>query len=552
MSRLSDSLYNEKNQEEILTNDFLPEDMEHKGMYQENKSVVLSRKVRIFIFTLFLLLSIVADLDDGLFSAFKSLLTKNSYVMDPDQFGGLASATSIGKLLGSVIFMVVINFKHRKFTLIITIILHGSSFLVYKLTTNFSIFFFARMFGAANKVCATVYRPVWIEQFGLSNYKSILFSLIQIMGSYGNAIGMNLGSLLFNEEDRWNLSFLIIAIMMGSIAFGFIICPGKYFYRSYMFLNNKIVDTDESDNEDSNNNTDGIELSSTKEKIDRVSVFVNYNKKEQKKKYKFEDLLRDLLLLIKDKIYVLSIIKRSTITFVFKIIHSYTKSYQTDKFKEEGGDNYILLFYNLSSLLFSALGGLLGGIITKKLGGYESTNSIYILFFSEIISSITIGFLAFSDNFYYYNINLCGFFFISSIGAPIIHGYLITTIPKTIKGIGVGVDMIVSTILGKLPSTSIYGVIECKFGGNIAWKACIPYFYFGTLITFLLCYFKIYQEKKIGTSEVNLPEQITNIAALGAGADGNDEVRVFMPVPKRCYSTYVHNINYKLPNLDSV
>ena len=97
------------------------------------------------------------------------------------------------------------------------------------------------------------------------------------------------------------------------------------------------------------------------------------------------------------------------------------------------------------------------GIITKKLGGYESKKSTYIVIIPEILTAATISFLAFTKNFYIYNINLILFFCFISIGSPVIQGYLIKTIPKSIKGIGVGLDMIV--VPGDITPETISAII---------------------------------------------------------------------------------------------
>ena len=77
-------------------------------------------------------------------------------------------------------------------------------------------------------------------------------------------------------------------------------------------------------------------------------------------------------------IYVLCIILRSNITFILQIVHSYLKQYQQHSL-EDVNEDLIVLFYSISSLGSTAVGGLLGGIITKKLGGYESKKSTYIV-----------------------------------------------------------------------------------------------------------------------------------------------------------------------------
>ena len=118
----------------------------------------------------------------------------------------------------------------------------------------------------------------------------------------------------------------------------------------------------------------------------------------------------------------------------------------------------------------------------------ESKKSIYVVIIPEILTAITISFLAFTKNFYVYNINLILFFCFVSVGSPVIQGYLIKTIPKSIKGIGVGLDMIVSTFLGKIPGPVIYGALEDKYleeNRALAWQICMCYFYLGVIIVFI-------------------------------------------------------------------
>ena len=529
---------------------------------QENYTV-LSRKMRIYIFSLFLILSVVVDLESGIFNSSVDVL-QSDLKMNNAQYGLFVSISFTGRIIGLVIFMVLLNFKHRKFTLIITIFLHGSSYGLYQISTDSSILIFAKMFAAGNKVCATIYRPVWIEQFGLSKYKSIFFSLVQIMSSYGQVIGFNLGSFLF--QKNWKYGMLSILVMMYIIAFGFLLCPGKYFKRNYMYYEDKLVDTDDDDeenklgrksvnadnNEDNNtepNHNENEEKkpdSSNKNKKKRGTVFVDAKKVERKSetkngkknlKQKIKDLFKELLFLIKNKIYLLAVMKRANITFILQIIHSYLKPYQIHTLENTDQD-LLVLFYSISSLASTAVGGLLGGAITKKLGGYENKKSIYIIIIPEILTTITITFLAFTKDFYIYNINLILFFCFVSMGSPVIQGYLIKTIPKSIKGIGVGLDIIISTFLGKIPGPVIYGALEDKFkesNPSLAWRVCMSYFYFGVIIVFFLCICK-YKEGKINKDfivDIDINESIVNIAAIGSGTDTNDLFSFKMPVPKR-------------------
>ena len=547
------------NQEESTENaepelkDKLLDEINNFNIEFEENYTVLSRKVRIYIFSLFLLLSIVVDLESGIFNSSIDYLQEDLN-MNNAEYGLFVSISFTGRIIGLVIFMFLLNFKHRKYVLVLTIFLHGASYGLYQISSNSYILTFAKMFAAGNKVCASIYRPVWIEQFGLSKCKSIFFSLVQIMSSYGQIIGFSLGSLLFKSD--WKKALFFVLVLMFVIGIGFLVVPIKYFFRSYMYYGDKLVDVKDPDNEIENKRDNDI-LSSGSDVESRRSnqsnkkkygtVFVDSKKVEKhkntkKKEVKFCDkiknVLKDLLSLIKNPIYLFSMLKRANITFILQIVHSYLKQYQQHSINEPNED-LIVLFYSIASLASTAVGGLLGGVITKKVGGYESKKSIFIVLIPEILTAFTIFFLAFTKDFYYYNINLILFFCFISIGSPVIQGYLIKTIPKSIKGLGVGLDMIVSTFLGKIPGPIIYGALEDKYldeNRALAWQICICYFYIGVLIVFLLCFFKYKEKVIIDSDEVKLEDNIVNLSAISSGTDANDFFSIEMPKPKRSKS----------------
>ena len=535
---------------------------------QENYTI-LSRKIRIYIFCLFLILSMVVDLESGIFNSSIDYLQED-LKMNSAEYGLFISITFTGRIIGLIIFMFLINFKHRKFILITTIFLHGSSYSLYQLTTNSIVLTFTKMFAACNKVCANIYRPVWIEQFGLSQYKSVFFSLAQVVSSYGQIIGFSLGSLLF--KSNWKMALLSVLVLMYLITLGFLVVPRKYFFRSYMYYEGKLVDIDESyeENDIESLNNSSFELENKKgrkshnNKKRKETIFVDSKKVKEKKNKKEKKsqkktihqniilLLKDSLNLMKNKMFLFCMIKRANITFILQIIHSYLKQYQEHSL-EDAKIDLIVLFYSISTLVSTAIGGLLGGFITKKLGGYESKKSIYIILISEVFLDIIISFLIFTKNFYIYNINLIFFFFFQSISGPIIQGYLIKTIPKSIKGIGVGVDMLVSTFLGKIPAPLIYGTIEDKYkekNRDLAWKLCICHFYFGSIIILILCYLKKNENMIKDSGDVKIEDNIILLASISSGTDANDHFSMAIPVPKKRSKTLKTKLKISKENTD--
>jgi len=60
------------------------------------------------------------------------------------------------------------------------------------------------------------------------------------MSSYGQNIGFDLGTLYFKEN--WRTALIYIMIIMLFIAFCFSLVPRKYFYRKYIFYENKVIE----------------------------------------------------------------------------------------------------------------------------------------------------------------------------------------------------------------------------------------------------------------------------------------------------------------------
>ena len=527
----------------------------------KEKYIFLSRKMRIYIFSLFLILSVAVDLEYGIFNSSVDYLQQDLN-MSNAEYGLFVSISFTGRIIGLVIFMFLLNLKHRKYTLIATIFFNGSSYALYQISSNSYILTFAKMFAAGNKVCGTIYRPVWIEQYGLSNYKSIFFSLVQVVSSYGQIIGFNLGSLLFKQ--KWRLGLLCILILMYIIAIGFLIVPGKFFFRSYMFYQDKQNEIEELLYEKEIASIGSFSSDAKSQKSNDVekrqeSIFIDEKKAEQMKKRtnsikgksikkRIIGVLKDSFSLIKNPVYLLCIILRSNITFILQIVHSYLKPHQEHSL-DDYNEDLIVVFYNISSLASTAVGGLLSGIVTKKLGGYEKKKSIYVVVIPEIITAMTVGFLAFTKNFYVYNINLILFFCFISMGNPVLQGYLMKTIPKSIKGIGVGLDMIVSTFLGKIPGPIIYGAIADKYKNEneaLPWQICMCYFFTGVIIAFILWYFKSKEEVNEEEDEkVTLQDNIVTVTAAGTTSDVNDLFNMRMSrmsIKRQRGST----LNYKL------
>ena len=416
---------------------------------------------------LFIILSIVVDVDNGLIASSSQIIKRDLKIND-SQFGLFASVPFIGRIIGLFIFMGLISSNHRKLCLVLTMVLHGSFFYLFSLSDNFYILIALRIVTSIMKVFGTIYMPVWIDQFGIRKYKTMFFSLIYMTSPYGQVIGFYIGTKMHN---KWILALNWIGafLLVFSTIFSFI--PSKYFSTKYMFIGYE----------------DKEKLVVTGKKK-RYSIFgPNQENGNTKEKFSYSTILCNIL---QNKIFIFSSITRGIIFFIFQIIHNFFKDYSINGLNVKN-ETQILYFYGFASIFGPATGSLLGGLICNKFGGYESKNSIIVPIIFGIFASVSIFLLTHITNFYAFSISLCVFFFSSGAILPTIAGYIISSIKGEYKGIGSSLDMLITTLLGKLPGPIIYGFLNDYFKASdnkLAWKISLCYFYIGFIFMLMACF----------------------------------------------------------------
>ena len=145
-----------------------------KGKSNKNKpKIYLSRYIRTILFFLLLIFSISVDLDAGIIvSSYKSF-TQDLNMSDL-QFGSLNSITIIGKIISLLIILMIINKNHRKFIIVTTSFFQTLYFYGFLLSDNYYYISALKFFASFCKVFINVYIPVWIDQFGIKRYKTLL------------------------------------------------------------------------------------------------------------------------------------------------------------------------------------------------------------------------------------------------------------------------------------------------------------------------------------------------------------------------------------------
>ena len=548
-----------------------------KRVKKKKTKIYLSRYVRMILFFLLLIFSVIIDLDAGIIVSSYSSFTQDLHMSD-FQFGSLNSITTIGKIISLVYYMIVINKNHRKFILVTTSFIHGITFYCYFINDNYYYIAILKFLTSFCKVFITVYMPVWIDQFGIKKYKTLLLTLVFMVTSYGRIVGAWIGTVIF--ENEWKKAFVCCGLIFFVLSISLFAIPQKYYSTKYMFVEQqkkitgnvveklvptKINEVDNLENEDSKIKKDienmndieyiNDEINSNKEpkieiiketeregdttdiiednlKKEKLIYDYDNNENEQDKIFKTLSFISKLKIVLLNECFMFSSLSRASIFFTFKIIHVFLKKYT---FEALYYTNEITFFYyySLTTILAPSLGSLIGGAICNKyLGGYESKNSIWLILFFGTTSVIFITLARLSADFNYLIAYIFGYFFSVSAFLPTISGYIINSLHKELKGFGSSFDSLITNVLGKLPSPIIYGIINDRYkkeNPKYAWNKSLMIFYIGTVFIYLTCLFKWRINNKKGKYKHNVVKQTMKDAYT---FNRSSLIKAEKPVPK--------------------
>ena len=489
--------------------------------------VYLSRYVRMILFFLLLIFSVIIDLDSGIIvSSYKSFTEDLN--MSDIQFGTLSSITTVGEIIGLLFYMSIINKNHRKFILVSTSFLHGIGLFGYLINSNFYYISILNFFISVCKAFINVYMPVWIDQFGIKKYKTILLTILYMAISVGMIIGAWIGTVLFKND--WKKSFICCGFIFIILSFLLFTIPQKYYSTKYMIVEQqkvsgnmveKIVPTKDDNNESKmkknianvgdikfigndqknpkNKKLEKIEEEKNMEKDNEIDEKKQKLINDNEAKSKLEDniiknlsLINKLKLVFLNKIFIFSCISKAIIFFIYEVVYIFFKIYAFEALHYDDEIKFFY-YYSITTIVAPSLGGLVGGgICNKFFGGYESKKSIWVILFFGTAGVVFITFVRIITQFNILIIFIFGYFFSVSAFLPTISGYIINSLNKDLKGFGSSFDNLITNIF-VLSSPILYGLINDKFkkkDPKYAWNKSLMIYYFEIVFIYLACLFK--------------------------------------------------------------
>ena len=464
----------------------------------ENEKLRLPRCTRVVIFICFFAIHLLNCSDGGVVSA-KPGQIKDLLKIGDKEFGLYGSVVQVGRIIGTLSVMVLLNFFNRKYLIFFALVLKCASYLIYFVTTNYIIVMIFRFLQGFTHVFTYVYFPTWVDQFGLQKYKTVMTSFIQTASPFGSVLGFNATTFL----NDFKIGFASLAFSTLSLNFILLFMPDKYFSPKIFFYKNV-----------------------TEQYEDRESVYSLFEVDEEKMKQKQAEKSKkpegpSIWFQLLRPVFATIVLARTVIMFSFMGLHYWIGDYFQNALGQDGKLAKATI-YSLVSLLGPFLGSMTGAAVCECFGGYTKKLSSLLCVFFSILTGITAVLTPMVDNLTYFTILLFLFFFFANCMMPILIGISFNCVDKKLKGASYGVNSLMCTFLGNLPAPSVYGFINAKYqdtNKRFAMTLNLNYIWVNTVLVALNYFFRL-REK---TEEELREEQEENEQELKEINITNDE-----------------------------
>jgi predicted MFS family arabinose efflux permease len=437
---------------------------------EEGKAHIrLSRWARFIIFVCFFIIHLLNCSDGGVVSA-RSNQIKEELQINDKSFGIYGSIVQIGRIIGTLSVMILLNLFDRKYLIFVALLLKCATFLIYFVTTNYFVIMAFRFLQGFSHVFTYVYFPTWVDQFGFQNYKTIMTSFIQTASPFGSVFGFNATTFL----GDYKYGFALLAFTILPLDFILLFMPNKYFSPKIFFY--KTIKEDH----------DG-----------RESVFSLFEVDEEKMKQKQAEKEKkpegpSIWLQLLRPVFATIVLARTVLMFSFMGTHYWIGDYFQNVLGQDGKLAKASV-YSVVSLVGPFTGSMAGAAVCEKVGGYTKRASSLLCCGFSILTGICAVLIPMTNDMMVFTVELFFFFFFANCMMPILIGISFNCVDKKLKGASYGVNSLMCTFLGNLPAPSVYGFINDKYkdtNPKMAMACNLNYIWVNTILIALNFHFR--------------------------------------------------------------
>ena len=304
----------------------------HLIIFDEENEIIINNTKRNIIFIILSIIATLSSLDGGIIPQQNENIKKDFGGDNEEKVGLFGSIDYIGRVIGSIIYIIIMGRMNRKIILVVSLIFKSITLIIpFIINTNYEINLIARALSGLSQVFYPIYLPVWCDQYAKKKLKAIWVTNVQIGNPIWVIFGYGLGMLTENifTKSGWIYSFFIEGVSLT-------ICAIIVLFFDKIYFSQNFVLTDDSKGKE-------IPMDKT------IKLFKNLGK------------------IICNKIFLFSSLCSSVCFFGIGIVQFYWDNYMHIVLKIESNIRFI--YFALLCLFGPTSGMVCGGIICSKLGG---------------------------------------------------------------------------------------------------------------------------------------------------------------------------------------
>lgn len=402
------------------------------------EKIQIDDKARLIIYICLVAINTFSSCDGGIIPQQIENIKEDFGNKNEDSLVGFfGSSDYLGRVLGGLIFSIIMGKYNRKMLLVATLLFKAFTLIIAFFTKNSAINIIARCLSGISQVFYTTYLPVWCDQYGKKSNRAIMVTIVQLGNPIGVIIGYGLG-LVCDTSDKsaiqgWRIAFGIegiILIICGFIIFSF---KNKYFSCNFILLK---------DNEGKE------EIKLNKDKDSLLSSISNYGK------------------ILCNKIFLFTTLSNSVAFFGMSVVQYWGDKYMEKVLGMNEGNRFIA--FSCLCLLGPILGMTFGGILCTKLGGYGKKKSMTFTITLILIATIISSIIAIHKISWLFILSSWSYLFFICASIPPESGIIISSLENNLRGDGFALSNCLLNLIGNFPASYAFSILSDLFDKNIS------------------------------------------------------------------------------------
>ena len=405
---------------------------------KKGNPVLLSRSYRLIAFLVMVTIEMAINVSSGVLSAASKTIKKQYSMMDVE-FGYFGLAQGIGRTFGSIFYTVMVNQISAKWLGGAFSIVKGFVLAAFELTQSKWVLICLRGVIGFVHMPPSTYIPIWIDQYGLRNWKTVQMSFLQALVPVGKVLGFVFVNLF--GEERWKFAYDIEGLYLVFCGLFIVFSPIDYFNRKVVLMTDDERPTEYKD-----------------EKWMQTSIF---NRRASRPGSKGQKLWNDLYTVITNYEFELCNCAKALQNGTQSCIHFWCGDFMINRL---GMDGTVKTFvYTIMNISGPAFGFILSPVINKVFGSYETNHAPIVIMVLHLLT-ITFGLSAtLINNVIVFVICMTLFFGLLSLCLAMTNGCLMISINKDLKGMCYSVGNITCMSITGALCPVIYGKVNDIF-----------------------------------------------------------------------------------------